>query len=47
MSVSAWNHALQETPQSVGIDCLLSSHGYWFDKFSLGRYFNNYVVIML
>ena len=28
-AVNAWNHALQEAPQSVGLDCLLSGHGYW------------------
>ena len=46
MSVSTWNHALQETPQSVGLDCLLSGHGYWRRKFSSGRYFNNFVANM-
>ena len=28
-AVSAFNHTLQDTPQSVGFDCLLSGHGYW------------------
>ena len=32
------SHALLETPQSVGLDCLLSGHGYCL------RYFNDYIV---
>ena len=31
-------------PQFVGIDCLLSGHGYWLHQFSSLHYFNNYVV---